>query len=515
MSSPQKPKKNPKDAFQGIGRGIQRFIKGYNHSLAKVYSPNVAALTGVLLVLVISVLLLFVPPFVGLADDGSLSEVMLGTGIGYRQDDLSLPTGDYFVRVYLHSTYQYQGFSVHRQLVRAAMWLDDQFTHDNLFDVRFLALIYLAMYLPAVYLVLRGVVARVKVAAEATSLVIIGALILGDGTVIACFNSLYPEAAIEIFLMYCLGFCLALQHEKAGWAQLGLIGLAMAGSMLALTEKHCAVAGIVLAVFCARQIKMENGTSQTGVLSAVCTFVLLITSLASVQYGVSRFTDASKLHAMTNGVLLRSNNPADTLEEFNIDPRFETLTDMSSYADYPYALSGNPEIKRDFLGNYTTGSIALYYIRHPFAFSGLLDLGTKAAFMSVRNYVGNYEVSTGMGERAKNGLFVFYSNFKGNTMPQTIGFLLILLIIYWSLFRRRRGLQHFVVRWTLRERQIMLDTFLCLLAMGIAHMSVVICLSGTAELERYQIIYGACVDGLLLLFLAEILHRLNILSAEE
>ena len=40
-------------------------------------------------------------------------------------------------------------------------------------------------------------------------------------------------------------------------------------------------------------------------------------------------------------------------------------------------------------------------------------------------------------------------------------------------------------------------------------------LSGTAELERYKMICGVCVDGMVLLFISEILHRLNILSSEE
>ena len=61
----------------------------------------------------------------------------------------------------------------------------------------------------------------------------------------------------------------------------------------------------------------------------------------------------------------------------------------------------------------------------------------------------------------------------------------------------------------------MLDTFLMLALTGIAHLSAVICLSGTAELERYQMLCGVCIDGMLLLFIAEILHRLKILSEEE
>ena len=61
----------------------------------------------------------------------------------------------------------------------------------------------------------------------------------------------------------------------------------------------------------------------------------------------------------------------------------------------------------------------------------------------------------------------------------------------------------------------MLDTFFCILAMGMADMIAVIMLSGTAELERYQMLYGNCINGILLLFMAEILHHLKLVSDEE
>ena len=60
----------------------------------------------------------------------------------------------------------------------------------------------------------------------------------------------------------------------------------------------------------------------------------------------------------------------------------------------------------------------------------------------------------------------------------------------------------------------MLDTFLCLLGIGIADITAVIFLSGSAELERYQMLYGICIDGVLMLFISEILHRTNILASE-
>ena len=509
------PRGNLRDAARRAGGAVRAAIRWYNHRLGKLYSPNVAALTGVALVLAIAVVVLFAPPYAGVADDGSLSPIMLGAGLGYRPQDLDAPAGAYFVRIYQHSIRQAEGLSTHRLLLRAAMWLDDRFTHDSLFDVRYLAAIYLALYLPAVYLVLRGIAARVKVAAEATFLVVLGALVLGDAGILTYFNSLYPEPLWQILLMYCMGCCMALQYTSDGVTQAAFLGLMAAGSALALTESHCAAAGVVLTVFCLRQMMMEDGTHRSAMLAAAAAVVLLTASVLGMTAGSTRFTEASHLHAMTNGVLLRSENPEETLEDFGIDARFETLTDISSYSDYPYALAGNDEIQRDFLDRYGPGSIALYYVRHPGAYLQMLELGTRAALTPGRSYVGNYERSAGLPARARNPLFVVYSDFKGNTLPKTLGFLAILAVAYYVLFRRRRGLQHFVVRWTLRERQIMLDTFLCLLAIGAADISTVLCLSGTAELERYGMLYGACVDGVLLLFMAELLHRLNILSAED
>ena len=129
--------------------------------------------------------------------------------------------------------------------------------------------------------------------------------------------------------------------------------------------------------------------------------------------------------------------------------------------------------------------------------------------------MGNFESDTGQPERAANGQLTTYSNFKANSLPQTMGFLAILAIVYFVLFRKRRDLNPHKVRFTFRERQIMLDTFLLLLLTGIAHLTAIIALSGTAEMERYQMLCGICIDGMLLLFAAEILHRLHIFSAEE
>lgn len=513
-----KPKKpflmRAKDRLSGYTRAFRGGIAWYNRQMGKVYSPHLAALTGTLLVLVIAVILLFLPPHVGVADDGSLAGIMRSTGLGYRLQDLEDPSGAYAVQLYLHSTMESRGFSVHHLLIRLAILLDDLFTGDNYFSLRYLAALYVILYLPAVYLVFFGIVSRVKMATEATLITVVGAAVLGDGCVISYFQSLYPEAVWQIALVYILGFCMLLQFNDNRRTVIAFAGLAVSGAFLALCEGGCGIAAAVVSVFCARQVMMENRTLRLSVLAVLSSVVILAGSMFSLSFGVNRFTENSKLHAITNGVLLRSTDPRKTLEEFDIDPRFETLTDISVYADFPYTLSGQPDVAKDFLNRYSTGSIIIYYARHPLSFFSMLELGTEAAFQSVRSYVGNFEKTAGLPERARNPLLIFYSNTKSASLPKTLWFLMILSGGYLVLFRQRRGLQHKVQRFTPRERQIMLDTFFCLFAMGIVHISHVIVQSGTAELERYQALFSVCIDGMLLLFMAEILHRLNILSEE-
>ena len=355
--------------------------------------------------------------------------------------------------------------------------------------------------------------ARVRAASEATFLVILGAVVLGDAGITAYFCSLYPEALWQVCMMYCLGFAMLLCRERLWMTQVGIGGFLAAGSVLVLSESHLAAAGLVFTVFLVRMIFMENRTAQTSIAAAVCAAVMAAVSLAGAMAGSDRFSEASKVHAMTNGVLLRSENPAETLSEFGIEPRFEVLTDQSTYDAYPPVLSGNPDLKREFLSRYNTGTILLHYVRHPLNYAGLLELAVRAAFHPVRSYVGNFEASSGRPERSLNG--TFYTNLKAHSLPQTLGFLAILGGVYWALFRKRRGMRHHQTKFSLRERQVMLDTFLMLILTGIAHLTAILMLSGTAELERYQMLCGVCIDGMLLLFIAEILHRLNILSAEE
>ncbi|MCH4193594.1 MAG: hypothetical protein LKF52_14975 [Butyrivibrio sp.] len=489
-----------------LGRAIARLRIKYNDRMQKRYSASLLAIVCTFVCALATAVLLFIPPYIGVADDGSLSGIMNQAGLAYRQDDLAQETGAYFVRIYQQKETVHSGFSTQISWIRAAVKLDQFFTHDTYFDIRFLGLIYFLLYLPAVWLVIRGMALRVRFASEGTVIGVVSVLILGDGTLTAYFNSLYPEPVWILGMMYLTGIGLAFAEKSKIRDSVRMILMLIVGIILIMSEDHCAVCGIVLAVFF---IVRMGRQMKDRILPVLCAALLMTVSLFSFQNGISRFNESSFMSAMTNGVLLESVNPADTLNELGIDPRYETLADMSPYDVYPYALPDNPEIRKGFLDHYSTSEIMLYYMRHPVALISLTDAGIKASFSLRRDYCGNYEKQAGMQPRAGNIVFTLWNNFKQRSAPETIGYLLLLAIVLMVMMTgARKG------NTPAEESASVIQTFWILMGCCILHTVYIIIRSGTAEFARYSAIAGISIDLMSLLVFAVILHRLNIISTE-
>ena len=189
------------------------------------------------------------------------------------------------------------------------------------------------------------------------------------------------------------------------------------------------------------------------------------------------------------------------------------LTDTSVYQDYPVTRTDNRELKKDFLDQYTVADIGFYYLRHPLQMFSLLSLGVRSSFQMNRTYVGNFERSAGLPERARNVLFTVFSTFTGTTAPRTIGLLVILAVLYAFQFRRtrqRRGRQQ-----TERSRIAALDTFFLAFGLAVGHTLYIVLRSGSSEIERYGTVCGFCIWIMSAMFAAEILHRAGLVRTED
>ncbi len=457
-------------------------------------------------------IMLFVPPYLGVADDGSLSKVMNSSGVYYIEDKPEEIYNNYFVKTYTtvskYNNVKEDDMSSQVILVKMAVAVDNFFTPDNYFDIRFLSLIYGLFFIPAIWLLIVQAASRVLYFSEGIIVGIVGVVIFADVSYLTYFSSFYSEALWYITLLYCVGLGLSLCRKK--FRMFKLLLFTMFGVILTTSKWQCAVIGLLLAGFCVKKIFLDQKViwKVTCILMA---FVLSIATFLSYFTIEDDFTITSKYHAMTRGVLFQSKNPEETLKEFNIDPSYSILADTSSYNNYPLIHTDNSLLKEEFLNTYTTADIGFYYLKHPISMIGMLDLSVKSAFNIRRDYCGNYEKSTGMKEKAKSLFWSSFSSFKVRSAPRTIGYLVILMIACFMLYGERRKLG---VRKD-DSKEVYLDMMILVLCVGLSQGIITILRSGDTEMIQHGFILGAAIDIITYFAFAEILHKLNIIEVGE
>ena len=491
---------------QRVGRVKNRI----NQRMENKYSPSLIALWMTTAAALLIVLMLFVPNYLGVADDGSLSRVMQSAGVYYTQADAEDPYNDYFIKTYSNvpedSVTPETSVNSQVLIIKAAVFLDNLVTKDNLFDIRFLALIYVLFYIPAFYMIIRQACMRVRKFSEGIVIGIAGLLLFSDIAYITYFNSFYPEAVWFISLMYCVGAALSFQSNRSAFGDFGsLLTILAAGTVLTFTRSQSTIVGILLAVFCLKLVFARNSW-KWGIVCISASFFLAFISIAGMINLDSDFDETSRFHAMTRGVLFESERPGDTLEEFGIDSSYEMLTDVSAYDSLPMVQADNPALKEGFLDKYTSADIAGYYLRHPGSFVSMLDVAVKSCFGIRRDYCGNYEQSVGLPGRARSMFWGAWSMFKNNSAPRTIGFLVVLAAAVFLLFGRGYSLRPNKDR----RSMVFIDMLMVVLLVCLTQAGVTIIQSGDAQMARHCFLVSYGMDIMIYFVFSEIVHKINI-----
>lgn len=487
--------------------------RSLNQRMEQHYSPTHLALMAAAACMLIMVVMLFVPSYLGVANDSVANQKMKGFGLDYLDTESSrdeeFQPNEYFTRVYENIYADEQEFTIHTLFVKLAKAVDYFFTKDHLFDIRFLGILYGLLWLPGIFLLMKSALERVKYFSEGVVLAVAGVIIFADVSYLTYFNSLYADALLYICLVYIAGAALAL-HKKSRWSACYILVLTIFGTVFCFISKRCFIAGVLFAFFCILQIRVleEYRLKRMLVLAAA---VLLTGSIVSFFQCAEEFDETGKYHAMTRGVLLQSQNPVETLDDFGIDPSYAVLADTSLYDYFPVSELENPLLHEDFMDQYNTGEVALYYIKHPGAMISMWDIGIKSAFNLRRSYCGNYESSVGMPAMAKSIFWSAWSIFKERSAPKTIGYLVLLVILFSVMSGRKVFNKRVVDRWD----YVYFTGMVIFLLTGMADLTYVILKSGDAQLVQFNMVIGVVMDILFYYVLAEILHKLNILEAKN
>lgn len=499
--------------IQSIITLFNRFItfkKHINEEMEGKYSPSLIALIAVGGAALLMLVMLFVPNYLGVGDDGSFYKVMEAARISYVSGMTAQENSKFFNRVYSRSASEYvigdAEFNSQTLIVKAAVRLDDLLTGDNYFDIRILALIYGIFYIPAIYLLVRQACMRVNHFSEGIVIGFAGVLIFADVAYITYFNSLYPEALWFISLLYCIAAAVSFQESRSIAKDFGSLALfAISGIVLMTSRAQCAFIGIIAAAYCMKLFFFRKEWSW-NVVCVLTSLILSVVSIGSMAVLEKDFDNTDKFHAMTRGVLFGADHPADTLKEFGIDPSFELLSDISAYDAVPFVNVDEKIIETEFLGKYNVADISRYYLRHPGKFVNMMDIAIKACFGIRRDRCGNYEKSVGLPEEARSPFWSGFSTFKDRSAPKTIGYLVVLAGAACLLFGKGYSLRPEEDR----RSTVLLDCMAVLLLICISQAGITIVNSGDAAMIRHCFPVSLSMDIMTYFVFAEIAHKINI-----
>lgn len=491
-----------------VFKRIPETVRRFDRNMCERYRPTRLAAVATAVLAIGVVIQLFLPPYLGMSNDGSFDNVMNDTGLAYLHPEDPDRYFNYYVRVYeITGIHGETGTTpwILRFFVRTAIFLDTFFTRDLYFDLRWLAALYVLLYLGSAFLLMKGLLTRLHSYAEGLFLAAVCVLIMMDAALVTRFASLYTQPLEWILFINIVNAIFAVSRKRTRAA--GAVALMVAVILLMNVNRYAALAGLVFSIVYWRlaENKTEGLARAAYLLMAA---MLIMVSVGQTAALVNKQTDDEKYNQMTRGVLFEATDPEKALAEFGIEPRYSLLTDTYADQSFPIALMDAQVLQEGFFDHYSTMNVAVYYARHPMALMSLLDVGIHSAFTSRPSYSGNFEKSVGLPARAKSPFPALWSTFKEQLAPKTVGALLIILMIIVMMRHRKKNPKE---DWVELNRRL-LDVALLF---SLVEMVTVLVLSGDSELVRESFLMGISIDVLVMIFLTELLYRTKAIGQEE
>lgn len=366
---------------------------------------------------------LFVPPVVGLADNGDYERVIGYAGFQHTTAD---PAERYFS--FLRTKYAvvspgwFRGgyLSSETLLAFAARGVHALFSGGPIFDLRVLAAIHAALLL----LALAGLVhaGRDLALSARIGVALLLVFVFTDVGYVAPFNSFYSQTASLLFLLLTAAAAAeAIRRAKLSGALLfGYFGFAL---LFVGSKPQEKLAGPLLALFGLRLA----GVTPRGAWKRAAVWLALGLCAFSIWYG--RHTpytlrEATMYQLVFSDMLVYSDTPAADARELGLDPDWIRYRGTSPYRpDSPLLRS---EFRRRFLHDVGYRRILRFYLAHPRRLLERLGRASRDVW-SLRPTFGNFEKSPAHPETALATRFSLWSRLRGVLGVQPAIFLALLL----------------------------------------------------------------------------------------
>ncbi|MCM3749012.1 hypothetical protein M3223_16780 [Paenibacillus pasadenensis] len=473
-----------------------------------VIHPSAIAAVAVIAAALVIIGALFVKPYIGMGDNGDFYREIYNPGLYDLNNTYEDRHFNYFNREYGIREYPYDAgttfISSLSLFIRGAIGLDFLFTGDNVFDLRFLAVMYMLLFLGAIYLTVRQAAERLP-AITACVAAALAIFIFADTGYTAYFNSFYGEPASFVALLLTMALMMRLPEldkESAGW----LLGWVAAASLFAAAKQQNAPAGILLALLGVR-LSFLYGAVRMRRLALAGSVVILLVSVLTYLLMTDDIKHINQYHAVTRGILQNSLNPERDLEELGLDPKFSVLAGTTYYDKYKLEPVESEMMQQEFYSQFGYLSIARYYLLHADRALDKLNQAASHAYYIRPEAMGNFEKSAGMEPGAQTDYFSVWSSVKPYLFPGSFRFIVLFYAIFYG------GLAYFyAVAWRRGRKadRFRLEALALPGLIGLSQLGVSFLGAGDADLAKHLFLYDVCFDLMFGIIVVFALYKLQL-----
>jgi len=466
----------------------------------------------IILVIIAIILIntLFVYPIVGKCDNGDFERFMRYGGLknihneykkiydGYFHNKflMSNPNPLLFVPVYINWV-----SSTILLKISVFIFLVIHGFSSNLFDIRYLAFVYCAIFLIGIFLIVsfKRFNSILKIICGAFFIVF-----FTSTCYITYFNSFFGEAGTIIFLFLNIGTYLYLiTREKPEIRHFIYFFLASCGFLTAKSQ-NIPLLVFMLIIYAGLFVYYKQKKIRISIIIGT----LIVISICGIGYfSLSDTMNRNNLYqSVFLGVLRDSPTPERDLQEIGIDKKFMVFYGHSFYDRKGEQDPLGKEMIDDFYPNISFGKILVFYINHPDRlWEKIVDSANNAyAFSNIKK--GSFIKNQYDSNKVVNGIRVYliekFPKLHRNIYV-FIGFSILYLLI--SIF--------YFIKYKDRTTRLLVLMLLFILASGASQLVLPVLGSGHGDFGKHLFLLNLSYDimaGIAVLWIAHIIYKCSL-----
>jgi hypothetical protein len=362
---------------------------------------------------------LFVPPIIGLADQGDFQK-LLGP-LGYAP----VPKGpehkyDFLTREFVKDpSYRHPRFEQITSefvLVTPAVMLNSLLGDENRFDLTLVGLTHTFFFLVALARLLY-VTRALSAWPVAWALIL---LVLTDVGYVAYLNSLYTEPASCIWFLFllseCISFCTSERLTRASVLRFGIFGV-----LLITAKTQNALLSIPLAAYVLATAMRDRWRVRYA--SFACVAAMLVAGVVMYRSLLPAPKVISLYDVVFYGILPDSRDPKADLVALGLNPDYAKYSGTLPWSENTGVADG--ALVNALQEKVTPFSLVAFYVARP---ARMLEHVEKRlpAYLSLRpEFCGNYEASAGKAPGARSKAIALWSNLHERILSPAGLFLLL------------------------------------------------------------------------------------------